>query len=262
MKAAINGALNMSTLDGWWCEGYNPKAGWAIGSGEVYEDVGYQDMVESQAIYNILENEVVPLFYTRSADNLPRAWIRRMKNSIKWLTPSFNTDRMVADYTQNFYKPAADKWEYLNEQTCSRAKAFSQWKSNMCSRWSEFDIKDVQVQIKNGQEDKQLHPNKSQLKVGSELNVKALIKLGNVNPDDVSVELYHGPLNAWGDISEGSAVRMNHQGKSGQDGEHLYSGLMRCKSSGRQGLAVRVLPRHTDLIDPYDMGLILWEKTS
>jgi len=100
MKAAINGAMNMSTLDGWWCEGYSPKAGWAIGSGENYEDPTYQDMVESQAIYNILENEVVPLFYTRSADNLPRGWIRRIKNSIKWITPRFNTDRMVMDYTQ------------------------------------------------------------------------------------------------------------------------------------------------------------------
>ena len=83
MKAAINGALNMSTLDGWWCEGYKPDDGWAIGSGETYDDAGYQDMVESQAIYNMLENEVVPLFYTRSADNLPKAWIHRVRKSMR-----------------------------------------------------------------------------------------------------------------------------------------------------------------------------------
>ncbi|MCK4965163.1 MAG: alpha-glucan family phosphorylase, partial [Dehalococcoidia bacterium] len=81
MKVAANGGLNVSILDGWWAEGYEPEVGWAIGSGESYEDPGYQDMVESQAIYNMLENEAVPLFYTRSADNLPRAWIRRVKNS-------------------------------------------------------------------------------------------------------------------------------------------------------------------------------------
>ena len=96
----------MSTIDGWWCEGYTPDGGWIIGAGENYEDPKYQDMVESQAIYNMLENEVIPLFYTRSADNLPRAWIRRVKNSIKWIAPRFNTHRMVAEYTRKFYNPA------------------------------------------------------------------------------------------------------------------------------------------------------------
>ncbi|OHB61406.1 MAG: alpha-glucan phosphorylase, partial [Planctomycetes bacterium RBG_13_50_24] len=129
MKAAVNGVLNMSTSDGWWCEGYTQDGGWVIGVGENYEDNDYQDLVESQAIYDMLENEVIPLFYTRSADNLPRAWIRRIKNSIKWIAPRFNTHRMVAEYTQRFYNPSAAKWRYLTEESCARAKAFSNWKS-------------------------------------------------------------------------------------------------------------------------------------
>ena len=262
MKAAINGALNMSTLDGWWCEGYSPKAGWAIGSGENYEDPAYQDMVESQAMYNILENEVVPLFYTRSADNLPRGWIRRIKNSIKWITPRFNTDRMVMDYTQRLYISAADKWKYLTAEAYSKAKAFSTWKSNMKASWSQFAIKDVQVEVSNGNGEQtgQPHTKQPHLKVGSELTVRALVKLGKVGPEDVSVELYHGPVDAWGDISDGSAVRMDYKEPSQQQGDHWFVGLMPCKSSGRVGMAVRVLPRHADLVNPCELGLILWES--
>ena len=103
MKAAVNGVLNMSTLDGWWCEGYRQDGGWTIGAEQAGNDLGYQDTVESLAIYNLLEDEVIPLFYTRSADDLPRAWIHRVKNSIKWIAPHFNTHRMVHQYVLNSY---------------------------------------------------------------------------------------------------------------------------------------------------------------
>ncbi|MHC5059158.1 MAG: alpha-glucan family phosphorylase, partial [Planctomycetota bacterium] len=131
MKAAVNGVLNMSTSDGWWCEGYTPKGGWVIGAGESYEDLDYQDAVEAQAMYNMLENEIVPLFYTRTADNLPRTWIRRVKNSLKWIAPRFKTHRMVAEYTRRFYNPSAAKWRYLTAEACARARAFSNWKSDV-----------------------------------------------------------------------------------------------------------------------------------
>jgi starch phosphorylase len=102
MKAAFNGIMNLSTLDGWWCEGYRQDGGWAIGSGEVYPDAEYQDTLESQSLYEILEKEVIPLFYTRSVDGLPRAWIQRMKHTVRWVVPRFNTHRMLADYTRRF----------------------------------------------------------------------------------------------------------------------------------------------------------------
>ncbi|MHC4482575.1 MAG: alpha-glucan family phosphorylase [Planctomycetota bacterium] len=261
MKAAINGALNISTLDGWWCEGYRPEIGWVIGAGESYEDAGYQDVVESQAIYNILENEVVPLFYTRSADNLPRAWIHRMKNSIKRITPRFNTDKMVSHYTRRFYNPAVARWRYLTAEAVSEAKAFSMWKSNMKKAWTELAVRDVEVQVNNGEDYMELNPEQSQLKVGSQLSVRVLVKLGKVSPDDVSVELYYGRLDGRGNITDGSAVRMAHEEKTGQDGKHWFAGLMPCRKTGQHGLAVRVLPRHADLVDPYEPSLILWETT-
>ena len=260
MKAAINGALNISTLDGWWCEGYTPEAGWAIGACEGYEDADYQDMVESQTIYNVLENEVVPLFYTRSADNLPRGWIRRVRNSIKWITPRFNTYRMIGDYTRRFYNPAAARWRYLTTEACSRTKALAMWESDMKRAWPELAIKNVEVQANNGEERVELNSKQSQLKVGSELSVRALVKLGKIDPDDVSVELYYGSVDAWGNIRNGSAAKMARKETSEQGGGHWFVGLMPCRAAGQHGLTVRVLPRHADLVNPYELGLILWEE--
>jgi starch phosphorylase len=259
MKAAVNAVLNISTLDGWWCEAYRPDRGWVIAPGERYDDADYQDMVESQAIYDVLENEVVPLFYTRSADNLPRAWIHRVKKSIRWIAPRFNTHRMVAEYTRRFYNPAAARRRYLTADAMARAKAFAKWKSEMKQAWPELAIKDVIMEVHNGESNEQLNPKRPQLKVGSELSVRALVTLGRVSPTDVSVELYHGHMDSWGKIKNGSPVRMNYGQASDQQGEHWFIGSIACKRTGQHGVAVRVVPRHPDLASPYEPGLILWE---
>jgi len=259
MKAAVNGVLNMSTSDGWWCEGYTRGGGWVIGAGESYEDADYQDVVESQAIYDILENEVIPLFYTRTADNLPRPWIRRVKNSIKWIAPRFNTHRMVAEYTRRFYNLAAAKWRFLTAEAGARAKAFSSWKSNVREAWAEFAVKDVIMEVHNGDGNKKLNPKQPELKVGSQLSVRALVKLGKASPNDVAVELYYGPVDNWENIHDGSSVRMEYERAAEEGGEHWFTGSMPCRKTGQHGVAVRVLPKHSDLVNPYEMGLILWE---
>jgi starch phosphorylase len=262
MKAAINGVLNMSTLDGWWCEGYRPEGGWAVGVEQTYNDPDYQDTVESQALYNLLENEVVPLFYTRSADDLPRAWIHRVRNSIKWIAPRFSTHRMVIEYTQRFYNPAVAKYRYLAADAMARVKVLSTWKSNMKKAWPEFAIKDVQIQVNNGEDNEQFNLKQPKLKVGSQLSIRALVKLAKVSPDDVSVELYHGPVDSRGNIRNGSALKMACEETTGRDGEHWFVGSMSCIEAGQQGVAVRVLPRNADLVSPYELGLILWETTN
>jgi starch phosphorylase len=259
MKAAVNGVLNMSTADGWWCEGYTPEGGWIIGAGENCDDVDYQDVVESQAIYDMLENEVIPLFYTRSADNLPRAWIRRVKNSVKWIAPRFNTHRMVAEYTRRFYHPSAAKWKHLNADACSKARAFSNWKTQMKNDWPELAVSDVIMAVENDEGQQEVNPKQPLLKVGSQLSIRARIKLGKINPNDVSVELYHGPVDNWENIKDGSAVRMDYEKVAEQEGEHWFIGSMPCSETGQRGVTVRILPKHPDLTNPYEMGLILWE---
>ena len=261
MKAALNGVLNISTLDGWWCEGYAPDGGWVIGAGESYNDTEYGDSVESQALYNLLENEVIPLFFTRSADNLPRAWIHRVKTSIKWIAPQFNTHRMVAEYTRKFYNSAASRWRYLTASAMARARALSMWKSNIKNAWHELAIKDVNVQadeaVTEGGETVVKQP---QVEVGTELKISALVRLGKLRPEDVSVEIYYGTVDSWGNIKDGSPSRMNYDKVGSNDGEHFFVGSIPCKISGQHGFAIRVLPRNEDLVDPYEPGLILWEN--
>jgi glycogen phosphorylase len=257
MKAAINGVLNMSTLDGWWCEGYIPDGGWVIGAGESYADQSYQDTVESEAIYNLLENEVVPLFFARSADNLPRAWIRRMKNTVKWVAPRFNTSRMVAEYPRKFYNPAATRWQYLTSGGLEKARSLADWKRRVQEAWTDLAIEDVEV--KGADSVKPNGTKQQQLEVGTDLSITARVKLGRLSPGDVAVEVYHGPVDSWGNINEGIATRMTVDESAHNNGTVAFKGSLSCPISGKYGFAVRVLPQNSDLVDPYEPGMILWE---
>ncbi|MFH1568736.1 MAG: alpha-glucan family phosphorylase, partial [Gemmatimonadota bacterium] len=136
MKALINGALNLSTMDGWWDEAYQAEVGWSLGQGEEYGDDGYQDEVESQALYEILEKEVVPLFYRRESDGLPRAWIARMKASLRLQGHRFNAQRMVCEYEAGYYQPAIDSGRRLLANGGAEARALAAWKRRLRERWS------------------------------------------------------------------------------------------------------------------------------
>lgn len=260
MKAAINGVLNMSTLDGWWCEGYIPEGGWIIGAGEEYDDLGYQDGVESNAIFNLLENEVVPLFYNRTRDGLPREWVKRMKNTVKWCTPRFNTNRMVAEYTRKFYNPAANKWRYLTASAMARVRALSMWKTDVRNAWQDVSIEDVDIQIDDGSEICELHVNQPHLSVGNKLRVTARVKLGKLTPDDVAVEIYYGTVDPNGNIQNGQVAKMQFESNGGDNGLSLFAGNIPCKASGQHGFALRILPKHADLVEPYEPGMIVWES--
>ncbi|MGA2915874.1 MAG: alpha-glucan family phosphorylase [Sedimentisphaerales bacterium] len=270
MKAAINGALNVSTLDGWWAEGYSLNNGWVIGAGETYDDYDYQDKVESEAVFNLFENEIVPLFYTRSADNLPRAWIHRMKNSIKWIAPRFNTHRMVAEYTSRFYKPAAQTWLAFVESGMTKAKNLAAWKNKLKQEWKNIKIEDVDVQIRNGKAAVPLNGNAVSLAVGAELQITANVRLGNLTPGDVAVQIYHGSVDLWGNINVGSVKNMENGPQAStetieqtkKDGLYQFTGTIKCTRSGKCGFALRVVPKHEDLVEPYEPGLITWEATN
>ncbi len=176
MKAAVNGALNLSVLDGWWVEACNVNTGWAIGQGEEYGDEKYQDEVESNALYNLLEKELIPLFYNRGADGLPRAWISKMKTSMREICPVFNTNRMAKEYAENYYFPAHSRYSALTDEKLKRTKALAAWRAKVQQNWAGIKIIDVTSGPQKG------------IKVGESLDVHANIDLGALTPEDVTVD--------------------------------------------------------------------------
>jgi starch phosphorylase len=245
MKVPANGGINLSCLDGWWPEAYNGENGWAIGDGRVYEDLAYQDHVESESLYNLLEREIVPLFYERNDDNLPRRWVRRMKESIRTIVPRFNTNRMLRDYTEKMYLPAMRRVRRVWADDFALAKLLAGWKDRLRAHWHDVRVADVQA------------PGQQVLKVGEELHLSARVHLGAIPPEDVAVEAYYGPVTPDGEIEAGQAVRLSFA-RAGTDGDHWFEGAVPCRSSGRNGYAIRVVPCHEDLADRYDQGLVVW----
>lgn len=244
MKAAANGALNLSILDGWWNEGYTPEVGWAIGRGEIYEDAEYQDSIESQVIYELLEKEIVPLFYTRGRDGLPRAWIAKMKAALGRLAPVFNTDRMLMEYTQKYYRPVIAQYAAMQENQAQRARELAAWKDKIRDRWSHLRVEKVEAQTL------------AEVHVNSDVVVQAWVDLGALSPEDVLVQLYYGPVNPAGDIQQGHVAPM--QLKEKRDSVYVYEGTLCFRASGLHGYTLRILPHHPDMTTPFDAGLVYW----
>jgi starch phosphorylase len=245
MKAAVNGIPNCSILDGWWVEGYEPDNGWAIGRGETYSDGGQQDHLESQALYDILEKQIIPQFYKRGVDNMPREWIARMKNCMRKLAPVFSTNRMVKDYTEKFYIPAATRGEILSAEGMRRSIELARTKDRLRSHWSGIRVVGVHTSG-NGH-----------YKVGQNMDVEALLDLPDLDPNEVQVQLYAGQINASGQIEQPQSRPMKYV-KQLAPGRHVFAGTLECRTSGRQGFAIRVLPGNEDLATPFEPGLITW----
>jgi len=246
MKVVVNGGLNVSVLDGWWNEGYSSDVGWAIGAGERYQDLDYQNEVESRALYDLLEKEIVPMFYDRGPDGLPREWIKRMKLAAKELAPRFSSNRMVREYAERFYLPAASRWEELTRNNLTLAEELSKWKRWLRERFDQICIEDVHDNI-NGVSH-----------VGQTVRIEATVALGEINPKDVSVQLYYGRLNADDHLQESQVVEMTPLDTPDEHGRVRYAVEVSCQRSGLAGYTIRVLPRHHALHDSRDMGLIKW----
>jgi starch phosphorylase len=245
MKVCPNGGINLSILDGWWVEGYAQDNGWAIGAGEEYTDLHYQDDVESRAIYDLLEQEIVPSFYTRSSDGLPRAWLKVMKRSIATCCPVFNTNRMVQDYVEKAYWPSSQRFDKLTADNFGKARSLAQWRKRVAQGWSQIRVETVEAS------------GVDPMRVGGQLDVKARINLGFFSPDDVEVQLFHGAVDSLGEIPKPHTIMMSHNGQ--HDGvSWIYQGTIPCKSSGQHGYAVRVLPKNSDLASLFEPGLVCW----
>jgi len=244
MKAAANGALNLSVLDGWWDEAYTPDVGWAIGSGEVYDDPQYQNEVESSAIYNLLEHEIVPLFYDIGPGGIPRKWIEKMKNTLSQLVPIFNTHRMVHEYFTNCYLQALERFNRLETDNASRSRNLAIWRQNIRKNWD--DVKIIKIDSDG------MGP----FEVGSNIKVATAINLGKLSPEDVHVELYVGTVDAKGTLINASPLTMVCKNKEGKN--HIFECVMPFTKSGNIGYSLRIIPSHPDEALYQDNMLIKW----
>jgi starch phosphorylase len=226
----MNGVINASILDGWWCEGYAADSAFAIGHGEEYDDDEYADHVESAALYKLLEDDIAPLFYDRPGGGDPIAWIAMMKASIKMAAGFFTSRRMVGEYQEKFYIPASANYRDMMANAASGAHALTDQRQRLDALWS-------QIRVETPQSDREV----SQLHSGDSFHVTCPVFLGSLRPEEVTVELCYGRADAQGQIPHPAFFPMvpspDHPG-----GRVQYSLAIPCPDSGRFGMTARAVP--------------------
>jgi starch phosphorylase len=244
MKAALNGGLNCSILDGWWDELFNGDNGWAISSAEALDDEERRDEVEANSLFELLERQIVPLFYERWEGPVPRRWVRRIKSSLQSLGPEVSAARMVRDYVDDLYDPTAAHADRLSADNYEHARQLAAWKHRVLSGWGDVAVLSVEMDM-------------SVANIGVARAVDAEVSLGSLEPADVSVQLLHGPVGQYDELDEPIIVAMDPSG-DGADGARRYRGTFDCERAGRYGFTVRVVPAHLDLATPVELGRVAW----
>src|SRR5690606_1257708 len=244
MKAALNGGLNLSILDGWWHEMFDGENGWAISSAEGIEDLARRDAHEAGALFDLLERQVVPLFYERYGGPVPRRWLKKVRKSLASLGPKVTASRMVRDYVTELYEPTAARADALWADGMARAKALAAWKERVREEWHGVHIDRVDGD-----------PTVADL--GGTRRVEAVVSLGALSADDVDVQLIHGPVGQSDELTSREVVSMSVAGPA-EDGHVRYAGEFETRHAGRYGFTVRVVPRHPDLASSAEMGLAAW----
>lgn len=252
MKAAANGALNLSIADGWWAEANHLGGGWTINTGTASDDAKSNDEVHANAIYELLEKEIVPLFYERSVvDDVPYKWVARMKTAMQNLAPIFNTKRMVTEYAEQLYFPTHQRWLKLNENGAKRSIALAHWKHHIQDHWGDLWIEEKSA---NGTA---ATVQNLELGVGESTTVQAVVHTDVLFPHELAVQIYHGVLDTTGEIHNGNATPMEYKADLG-GGAYLFEGTLTLKQTGLHGYTVRALPYHEDLESLSELGLITW----
>ena len=226
--------------------GNGNENGWAIGSGEEYADLKYQDDVESRLLYELIERDIAPAFYTRGADGLPREWIRRMKKAISTLVPEFNTNRMVEEYLRRCYLPAHTREAKLTEAQLAPALELANWRKRVGGAWSDVRIESVEA------------PTGQTLWVGKDFPVKVRVSLGSIRPEEVDVQLYYGLVDNLGEVNDPKTASLQASATNDSSRTMLFAGSVPCRSSGQFGFTVRVLPKHPNLPNALEPGLVTW----
>lgn len=234
MKATLNGGIHVSILDGWWEEGYRADRGWAIGRGEDFDDPGYQDTIESQALYNVLENEIIPSFYDRSTGHFSDRWVKMMKASMRMALSHFTSHRMTSEYNQRFYRPAMNQFGSLIGDAARKARSLVEERTRLTQLWSQ-----IKIDIPHAEQSSSI------LHVGDRVKVETRVHLGEIRPNEVSVQVYYGPVNPENMIMESCTEDMTLVENHGA-GDYTYRHEIVCGTTGRYGFTSRIIPQGED----------------
>jgi starch phosphorylase len=239
MKVLANGGLNLSELDGWWAEAYEPDVGWALGDGQEHGDDPAWDATEAEELYNLLEHDVVPAFYTRDAQGIPTAWVAKMRASMSRLTPRFSANRVVREYTERYYLPAAAAYRARAAENGALGVELLAWRRRIAEHWHEARFGTVRTETK-----------------GADHHVTVELRLGGVDPEAVRVELYADPLNGG---EPERHVMARARPLEGPDNGYEYHVSVPA-SRAPADYTPRLVPFHPAATVPLEAHEILWQR--
>jgi starch phosphorylase len=257
MKAALNGALNLSILDGWWNEYYDGEDGWAIPSADSAGDAAERDKLESESLYDLIENQIAPRFYRRDAKGVPDRWMRSVRHTLAVLSPELSADRMVREYVQRLYTPAAKAAAAISESDFAGGRELATWKGIVSGAWAGVTV----VHVESGG----LAPVPQ---VGDALHVRAQVQLGTLTPDDVAVQVVYGTSREGDELENTATVELTPleddaldplspmTGTIYLDGSTTFAGTVTLTRPGSFGYNVRVVPKNPYLVNSAEMGLV------
>ena len=244
MKAALNGCLNLSILDGWWDEWFDPEFGWAIPTADGVADEDRRDELEAAGLYDLIEHQVAARFYDRDADGLPQRWLSMVTHTLTDLAPKVQATRMVQDYVERLYVPAAVAGASLAASGFDGAEDLAAWKQRVLAAWSGVRVDHVDSEGVG-----------STPEVGDVLTVSAWVSLGGLEPADVVVQAVHGRVGEDDELVETSTTVLPVE-QSYEEGRHQFSGDVTLRTTGAFGYTVRVLPCHAGQASDAETALV------
>ena len=244
-KASVNGVINFSVLDGWWAEGYNQENGWIIGNNSEYQSYEEQDRADSDSLYKTLENKIIPLYYENTEKGIPQGWIEMMKESIISTGGKYSTSRMLVDYTEKLYMPLCNLYnKYYTD--LEKVSKYTQWKEDLILNWDDIKLEQLDNQ------------DNISIDAGNKIEVKAKIKVKNLDINNLEVEVYYGKILESGMIENINIIPMKREEKESSGTEHIYSAKIELSTGGEYGYTFRVMPKHEMLLDSSNLNLVKW----
>ncbi|MCU1469798.1 MAG: glgP [Glaciihabitans sp.] len=244
MKAALNGSLNLSILDGWWAEFYDAENGWAIPTADSAGDASERDDLEADAMYDLIEHQIAPRFYDRNADGVPTRWVESIRHTLATLSPTLSADRMVKEYVTRLYIPAAHSERAISVSSYAPARELSEWKARLMAAWPKLQV----THVESGGVD-------AVPQIGDSLHVRALVEIDGLTPDDVKVEVVYGTAREGDRLADIHRQRLILE--SAEPGQPAtFTGTVTLEKPGSFGYNVRVVPSNPLLANPAELGLI------